>query len=188
MEVLVDGVFYIWESQADNLYLFPVCMLSTPLTLDKKNDTRQKKKQCERRKSLFLSLKRLHMHISFGVKLVWTYMLQTVVSFLANRHEIGKKASRCIFQNVNRFFKTSQTTDCTLWWRGMHSIWHKHMTHKLSLVVPDRCELTLGLQLKLSTDIRHGPDCLSGWLLFNFKKCFFVFIQQSMNQSLCPQL
>lgn len=45
MEVLVDGVFYIWESQADNLYLFPVCMLSTPLTLDKKNDTRQKKKQ-----------------------------------------------------------------------------------------------------------------------------------------------
>ena len=43
MEVLVDGVFYIWESQADNVHRFPICMLSTPLTLDQKNDTRQKK-------------------------------------------------------------------------------------------------------------------------------------------------
>ena len=43
MEVLVDGVFYIWERQADNLHPVPVCMPSNPLTLDKKRHVTEKK-------------------------------------------------------------------------------------------------------------------------------------------------
>lgn len=61
------------------------------------------------------------------------------------------------------------------------------MTPKLSLVVPDRAEWALGLKLKLNTDIRHGPDHLSGCLLFSIKQWHPRSVKRQMKQSLCPQ-